>query len=395
MEVPIIQIVHPMHILEIPSFFTPHGGEFCLEQAKALCSLGHEVRILACTQLAITVDGLFYLNAPRGCWVEENEGIECYCSYVHGLPKMVQANQQRWVGRVLQMYDEYRRNYGRPDVIHAHCAKWAGVAAQQIAQREGMPYFITEHLSSILYRKDFGGLWEQNVWAKPMIQKTMEDARCVITVSDEQVEDLAPFFGRNYRHQVVSNIVDVDFYSKKPEPGNVVEAHSVDHPFRWVCLARADVYGKGYDILAEAVKDDWLKKHGAELHIAGHGTKRLKKLFPQKEVVIHGNLDKDGVRSLLWQSDALVLPTRSESQGLVLLEAMSSGIPVLTTEAVPQNVRVSGACTVVPIGKSIPLANEMARMIESKPEADWMDEVRELAAPMSVAKQLEKIFAQR
>ena len=28
-----------MHILEIPSFFTPYGGEFCLEQAKVLKAL--------------------------------------------------------------------------------------------------------------------------------------------------------------------------------------------------------------------------------------------------------------------------------------------------------------------------------------------------------------------
>ena len=42
-----------MHILEIPSFFTPYGGEFCLEQAKALKALGHEVRILSNVQLGI------------------------------------------------------------------------------------------------------------------------------------------------------------------------------------------------------------------------------------------------------------------------------------------------------------------------------------------------------
>ena len=35
-----------MHILEIPSFFPPYGGEFCLEQARALQALGHEVRTL-------------------------------------------------------------------------------------------------------------------------------------------------------------------------------------------------------------------------------------------------------------------------------------------------------------------------------------------------------------
>ncbi len=47
-----------MHILEIPSFFPPYGGEFCLEQSKALQQLGHEVRILSRVQLGITKENL-------------------------------------------------------------------------------------------------------------------------------------------------------------------------------------------------------------------------------------------------------------------------------------------------------------------------------------------------
>ena len=42
-----------MHIVEIPSFFPPYGGEFCLEQSKALRSLGHEVRIISNVQLSV------------------------------------------------------------------------------------------------------------------------------------------------------------------------------------------------------------------------------------------------------------------------------------------------------------------------------------------------------
>jgi hypothetical protein len=44
-----------MHILEIPSFFTPYGGEFCLDQAKALKAVGHEVRILSNVQLGFSI----------------------------------------------------------------------------------------------------------------------------------------------------------------------------------------------------------------------------------------------------------------------------------------------------------------------------------------------------
>lgn len=377
-----------MHILEIPSFFPPHGGEFCLEQSRALCSIGHEVHILACTQLALTTDKWFYMSAPRGCWWETMDGIEVYRSFLHGLPKLVLWNEQRWVKRVLEMYDVYKTQFGRPDVIHAHCTKWAGVAAQHIAQREGIPYYITEHLSSILYRKDFGHHWEMNPWAKDLIRQAMMEAHCVITVADQLVDDLRPFFGDVYRHRTISNIVDVDFFKRE---GGVAERGN--ESFRYACLARADVYGKGYDVLADAVKGDWLKLHHAQLHIAGRDTERLRRMFPQPEVVIHGNLTKEGVRDLLWQSDALVLATRCEAQPLVLLEAMCNGLPIVTTEAVPQHETIREACLIVPIGdaEALSLAMDQVQRVERKSE--WVENVRELASPQSVAQQLEHLFA--
>ena len=53
-----------MHILELPSFFPPHGGLFCLEQAKALKAQGHEVRIVSIVELSLTKDRTQFLTLP-------------------------------------------------------------------------------------------------------------------------------------------------------------------------------------------------------------------------------------------------------------------------------------------------------------------------------------------
>lgn len=381
-----------MHILELPSFFPPHGGEFCLEQSRALAALGHEVRILSCTQLAVTVDRSFYWSAPRGYdWIEM-EGIPCMRSYVHGLPKLTLWNEQHWQKTVLEMYADYREQFGRPDLIHAHCTKWAGIAARLIARKEDIPYYITEHLSSILYRKDFGPDWEHNRWAQDLLREAMYDADCVIPVAEELVADLRPFFGDSYRYQAISNIVDVDFFSPAPKAIQQEKGST----YRFLCLARADVKGKGFDLLSEAIKGDWLSSHQAELHIAGRNTETLRRLFPQREVVIHGNLDKAGVRELIWKSDSLVLPTRCEAQGLVLLEAMSCGIPVVTTTAVPKIVQVDGAAWVIPTEDIAALAQAMESVMRQTPKPEEIRaKIQEIAAPQSVAKQLEKLFSER
>ena len=115
-----------MHILEIPSFFPPYGGLFCLEQSKALAALGHEVRILSNVQLGITIGWKDYLTQPWRRYEHVMDGITVYQSYQRGIPKVIRPNVDRWVSVVRSMFVEYMAKYGRPDILHAHCAKWAG-----------------------------------------------------------------------------------------------------------------------------------------------------------------------------------------------------------------------------------------------------------------------------
>ena len=129
-----------MHILEIPSFFPPYGGLFCLDQAKALASLGHEVRILSNVQVGATVGWHDYLTLPFSRYEHQMDGIMVYQSYQRGIPKSVRYNVKRWVAIVHSMFGDYIKRYGRPDILHAHCAKWAGYAAMQIGKEYGIPY---------------------------------------------------------------------------------------------------------------------------------------------------------------------------------------------------------------------------------------------------------------
>ena len=86
-----------MHILEIPSFFPPYGGEFCLEQSKALQQLGHEVRILSRVQLGITKGWKDYLFLPYTMGVETMDGVEVWRDFQRGIPKVVRPNVDRWL----------------------------------------------------------------------------------------------------------------------------------------------------------------------------------------------------------------------------------------------------------------------------------------------------------
>ena len=218
------------------------------------------------------------------------------------------------------------------------------------------------------------------------MRQAYEAANCVIPVSQELVDDLASFFGKAYRWQAVSNIIDTDFWSPRPSLSEEKAG------FRFCCLAVANIYGKGYDVLAEALD---LLPADIELHIAGRGTDSLpmQKLFGRRHGVhLHGELSKEEVRALLWQSDALVLPSRSEAQPLVLLEALATGIPVVGTECIPKSVRIPGGCLIAPVGDAKTLAEKMREVMKVQPSKEFFGAVERLASSSVVAKQLADIF---
>lgn len=378
----------PMHVLEIPSFFPPYGGLFCLDQAKALAALGHEVRILSNVQLGMTIGLKDYLTLPFSRYEREMDGIRVFQSYQRGIPKCVRYNVRRWVGVVQSMFADYVRKYGQPDILHAHCGKWAGYAAMQISHQHHIPYVITEHLSKQLFRDEFGDDLS-NVWQIPLLTEAYRQASMVVPVSEELVDSLASYFGTDYRWQPLSNVIDVDFYhyqKRMPLEGR---------PFRFCCLASFWPL-KGYDVLIPAFRQ--LRESGvvAELHIAGRGTDSADCLSMLSDgIVSHGLLDKETVRSLLYQSDALVLASRSEVQPLVLLEAMSTGIPVVATECIPQSLRIEQGCTIVPVDdvKSLSEAMRKVSQCDSFDGQTVSGKVRQMAAPEIIGQKLVAMFS--
>ena len=380
-----------MHILEIPSFFTPYGGEFCLEQAKALKALGHEVRILSNVQLGITIGGKDFLVLPSCRFEHERDGITIYQSYQRGLPRMVHHNVMRWVDIVCSMFTEYVAKYGKPDILHAHCAKWAGYAAMIISREYGIPYVITEHLPKLILEPELGPA-PSTAWQVPLLKEAYHEAAQVITVSDELVDELADYFGHDFCHVTISNVVDTDFYAfKKRQPLD-------GRPFVFCCPAIFN-HRKGYDVLFEALAKLTETETNVVLHIAGMGTdskaciQMIKRYGVQNKVICHGRIDANEMRALYDQSDALVMASRSEAQPLVLLEAMSTGIPVIATTCVPKSVRIEGGCTVVPVDNAEALCVAMKQVMACEFDGKTVsDAVKRMSAPQVVAQKLENLF---
>ena len=281
------------------------------------------------------------------------------------------------------------KKYGKPDVLHAHCAKWAGYAAMQIAQAHGMPYVITEHLPLMLLEAEFGPA-PSKAWQIPLLKEAYRKASMVLPVSQELVDSTACYYGHDYRWQYLSNTIDTDYFTYQPRPSRE------GRPFRFCCLAD-NSYRKGYDVLIKAFQMLHEQHSDAELHLAGRDTDtKAFRAQLSSGMKAHGLLDKAGVRQLLYECDALVLASRSEVQPLVLLEAMSTGIPVIATDCIPQCLRIEGGCSIVPVDDAAALSQAMAQVMTG-PEVDGeklSEQVRALASPQVVGMCLQTVFSE-
>ncbi len=382
-----------MHILEIPSFFPPYGGLFCLEQSKALANQGHTVRIIANLNVSVRLSPGLWLHSRTRSYDVVMDGIQVTRREMRAIPFCLKHNVERWYGIVGEMADEYIKRYGKPDVLHAHCCAWAGYAAMLVSRKHNIPYVVTEHLASELHLKQFGkdGV---NSWQVPLLRESLESANRVILVSEELAADLAPLFGSNFNWQAVSNTIDTDLYAYKkrlPLDGR---------PFTICCLA-IFIPLKGYDILYKAFAE-FIQKYNtdAQLLVAGAGTnsKEMMKLVDKygigKHVKLYGELDRNGVLDILYQSDCLALATRNEAQGLVLLEAMSTGIQVVTTDRTPKNVHIEGGCLIAPYNRADIMAERFAEVMHNTgfDGKAVSDSVKSLVSPNVIGRQLADVF---
>jgi glycosyltransferase involved in cell wall biosynthesis len=104
---------------------------------------------------------------------------------------------------------------------------------------------------------------------------------------------------------------------------------------------------KGFDILLEAFRLTSGAFPSAELHVIGDpgSASGFMRYSPSDKIVIHGKRSRLELARMLGFMDCLVLPSRIESFGMVVVEALAAGIPAIVTPNV-------GAAEVITAGKN-------------------------------------------
>lgn len=308
-----------MHIMFIPSWYSnvrnKVHGSFFKEQALELQKAGVKVTVAYNEVWPLTMLGK--IHEEKGLKYNVEDGLKTYryksYNYIPKNPLMFKVFNKR----MEKLYKEIVKKEGAIDIIHAQSSLWGGISAAYIAEKYNIPLVITEH-SSV----------ERGPYVKksyiPFICDSYKKAQKVITVGNGLKNEIESLSGRQ-DIEVIGNLVDLSKFTIKKRIKNE----------KFIFFSLAFLEGeKGFDTLIKSFAKKFKDKE-AVLYIGGDGSQRswLEALTVENgvkdQIIFLGALSRDDVSKWMNKCDCFVLPSRYETFGVVYIEALASGRPVI------------------------------------------------------------------
>jgi rhamnosyl/mannosyltransferase len=249
------------------------------------------------------------------------------------------------------------------DILHLHVPHPMGMLAYLLAKTSSHALVVTHHSDIVKQAR-------LRVALQPLFRAVMRRADAVVATSDRYVAssaELAP-----YRSKVRVIPYGIDLASFNPELRNGPRARELRRQYGSPLLLAVGrlIYYKGFDVLLDAMKN--VRGH---LLLVGDGPllqplkERARRNAVHDRVTFVGSVHNADMGPYYGAADLFVLPSvaRSEAFGIVQIEAMASGLPVVNTalsSGVP-SVSLDGVTGLTVEPMSAPaLARALTRLLE-------------------------------
>ncbi|MFC3492416.1 glycosyltransferase [Glycomyces rhizosphaerae] len=222
---------------------------------------------------------------------------------------------------------------GKPieaDIIHAHVPMYGGYAALENA-KPGARVYLTEHasfLEELLEQPDASALYDEIL------------DRCAgIFVVGEPLHRLIADVFPHHTGKLAYIANPIDFRARRAQPPAALR--------RWLSVAGL-IERKRIDHLLRAFADCRAEDPGLQLTLAGEGGLRRElealsaELGVDDAVAFLGAVDPGEIPGLMADHDLLVHTSRHETFGVVVVEALAAGTPVLVTRSGGSDQVLSG-----------------------------------------------------
>lgn len=306
-----------MKIALVSSSYHPHFGgveEHVRHVANGLQARGHAVEVW-------TVD--------RGDGLRDEIVDGCRVRY---LPTPLPARSVRAVAALaLRAPEALARWVGayvafRPDVINVQCFGPNGVYGLILAQLTGAPLVVSSHGETVM---DEHSVYDNSALLRAALRRATHASRAVTACSQFIADDLRARFGAPAVLTIPNGV------RRETVPNGSPASLPRSQRGRYVLIGVGRlVPQKGFDVLLRAAAQS---HHQPEVWIVGEGAERERlealaaSLSISGWVTFVGRRTPEQIQGLMAQADVVVVPSRVEPFGIVVLEAWASGTPVLAT----------------------------------------------------------------
>jgi len=315
-----------------PSICKEKAGIFVYKQIKALIARGVEIQIISAVPwIPFPVN---YFNFKWNCYSniserEIKEEIPIWHPRYFSFPKgyfFSSSGERMYFGirkTMSKIYQEFHF-----DLIHAHVALPDGAAGMKIAQKFNKPLLVTIH------GQDFQQTIFKNNKCKKNIERTINFSEKTIIVSNKlkRIARTSLQINNNKLVVIPNGINKEDF--KKNKQFKIVNLEE-----KIIILSVSNlIKTKGIDLNIKALK--YLKKKYPNILyiVIGAGkvknklVKYINKNKLEKYVKFLGQMTNQKVINYISKCNIFSLPSWNESFGIVYLEAMAQGKPVIGCE---------------------------------------------------------------
>ncbi|SCZ85246.1 glycosyltransferase [Nitrosomonas mobilis] len=246
----------------------------------------------------------------------------------------------------------------RPDFIHAHTAVSNGLLAFFVRKIYDVPYLVTVRNTDtdFFFRKSFFFRWVgrfvlRNASAIMVLSPVYRDQQFPRYFSEVFLKEILK------RVHVIPSAISADWHIE-------FTSHRSE-PIRRVAFVGRIDRNKNLRLLIDAARLLGAKKRPIELHVVGDGDDRpyCENYAKGINIKFHGIItDNYFLRTILRSCDLLAMPSFRETLGVVYLEAMSQGLPVIYTKGQGFDGIYEEGCVGYSVDPSSP--KDLARKIE-------------------------------
>ena len=327
-----------MNILMLTSSFPRYEGDYCgpwiLEYCRELVRQGHDVTVIAPAVSNVSNAALSSVNLTVrrfDYWpIQKQQKL----AHPPGIIPQLKSNRLRYALVIPLLFCFYRKAVHSMknksfDVIHSQWAIPAGYIGYLLAKRFCLPHVITSQGAEFFLSHD-------HVFSY-FTRRVLCSASVLLPVSEQMRQRSVTYGSDPSRTMVVPNAVNTEIFSPSRH-STFREQHGITRFTHIVLTVRRLVPEKRVQDVILAIHH-LPREFEVCLIIGGDGpehdslVKMVAELGMENRVLFIGFIDNSDLPFIYAAADSYVLSSEQEGLSLSMLEAMSSGLVVISTES--------------------------------------------------------------